>query len=148
MLQQVSLSSLAAGNSFKGVKAASKNVSNTVSNPHQSLNKAQNAEKLLNAYQAYNGIRLASSISFGSSFADAFDELSKAMVTCEDKEHNKKGEVVGSRVDVSKLTTKFIEDLPRYDDAIKTTIPVDVKKEILILDVTGRDDTQFIKFQE
>ncbi len=128
MLQQVSLTRNVATDSFKNAKTAVKK-SSSVSMPNLLSNANYNAEKLLGAYQAYNGIKFASSISFGSSFADAFDELSKSMVTCEDEEHKKKGEVVGSRVDVSKLTTKFIDDLPRYDDAIKTTIPVEVKKE-------------------
>ncbi len=51
------------------------------------------------------------------------------MTTCEDLEHGKKGEVVGNRADVSRLVSSFKDDLPRYDDALKTTIAIQEDKD-------------------
>ena len=82
------------------------------------------ADKLAAAYRAYNNIPMASTVSFTGSLATAFEELNQSMVTCQDIEHGRKGEEVGSRADVSKLVSKFKDDLPKYDDAVKTTIQI------------------------
>lgn len=87
------------------------------------------ADKLAAAYRAYNNIPMASTVSFTGSLATAFEELNQSMVTCQDIEHGRKGEEVGSRADVSQLVSKFIDDLPRYDDAMKTTIQIAKDKD-------------------
>ena len=87
------------------------------------------ADKLAAAYRAYNNIPMASTVSFTGSLAAAFDELNQSMVTCQDIEHGRKGEEVGSRADVSKLVSKFKDDLPKYDDAVKTTIDIAKDKD-------------------
>ena len=133
MLQQVSLNRISNGN-YSRNGFSKKGVSNSVSNIQNSpCYQKYNASKLAEAYRGYNNIHLASTVSFGSNFADAFDEVVRSMVTCEDKAHGKAGEVVGSRIDVSSLVSKFIDDLPRYDDAIKTTVVVhnDKNKDLI-----------------
>lgn len=87
------------------------------------------ADKLAAAYRAYNNIPMASTVSFTGSLATAFEELNQSMVTCQDIEHGRKGEEVGSRADVSKLVSKFKDDLPKYDDAVKTTIHIAKDKD-------------------
>ncbi len=87
------------------------------------------ADKLAAAYRGYNNINLASTVSFTGSLATAFEDLNKSMVTCQDIEHGRKGEEVGSRADVSKLVSKFRDDLPKYDDAVKTTIQIAKDKD-------------------
>ena len=87
------------------------------------------ADKLAAAYRAYNNIPMASTVSFTGSLATAFEELNQSMVTCQDIEHGRKGEEVGSRADVSKLVSKFKDDLPKYDDAVKTTIQIAKDKD-------------------
>ena len=87
------------------------------------------ADKLAAAYRAYNNIPMASTVSFTGSLATAFEELNQSMVTCQDIEHGRKGEEVGSRADVSKLVSKFKDDLPKYDDAVKTTIDIAKDKD-------------------
>ena len=92
-------------------------------------NASYGADKLAAAYRAYNKIPMASTVSFTGSLATAFEELNQSMVTCQDIEHGRKGEEVGSRADVSQLVSKFIDDLPRYDDAMKTTIQIAKDKD-------------------
>lgn len=87
------------------------------------------ADKLAAAYRAYNNIPMASTVSFTGSLATAFEELNQSMVTCQDIKHGRKGEEVGSRADVSKLVSKFKDDLPKYDDAVKTTIHIAKDKD-------------------
>ena len=88
--------------------------------------KQASADKLAAAYRGYNNINMASTVSFtgGGSLFTAFNELNQSMVTCKDEAHGKGGEKVGSRIDVSKLLSQFEDDLPNFDDAIKTTIPI------------------------
>ena len=127
MLNKVSMMNVASGNfnanSIGGVKKTNNNATNVVSfNGY----KQAPADKLAAAYRGYNNINMASTVSFtgGGSLYTAFNELNQSMVTCKDDAHGKKGEKVGSRIDVSKLLSQFEDDLPNYDDAIKTTIPI------------------------
>ena len=89
------------------------------------------AAKLASAYQALNGIKVASSVNFagGLSLQDAFNELNLEILTCKDSEHGIKGEKVGFRMPVSNLVDKFASSLPRYEDAVKTNITVSEDKE-------------------
>ena len=87
------------------------------------------ADKLAAAYRAYNRIPVASTVSFTGSLAAAFEELNQSMVTCQDIEHGRKGEEVGSRADVSKLVSRYVDDLPKYDDAMKTNIEIAKDKD-------------------
>jgi len=91
------------------------------------------ATSLVNAYQAYHGIQLAKTVSFGQSLAEAFEELNQQMVTCRDSSQGILGETVGSRAPVSKLVNKYNRDLPKVFDAIKTDITVseDPKKGLV-----------------
>ena len=82
------------------------------------------ATSLVNAYQAYHGINLAKTVSFGQSLSQAFKELNQQMSTCRDLSKGMKGESVGSRVHVSELVDKYYDDLPNDFDAIKTNIEV------------------------
>ncbi len=82
------------------------------------------ATGLVNAYQAYHGINLAKTVSFGQSLSQAFAELNAPMTTCRDLSKGMKGESVGSRVSVSELIDKYSDDLPRNFDAIKTNIEI------------------------
>ncbi|MBQ4123166.1 hypothetical protein IJD44_05530 [bacterium] len=82
------------------------------------------ATSLVNAYQAFYGINTAKTISFGQGLSEAFNELNKSMVTCQDLSKGKKGENVGSRVSVSGLVNKYHDDLPQNEDAIKTNVLV------------------------
>ena len=104
-----------------GIKKGN-NASNVIQFTGNSANLG--ADKLANAYKGYNNIGLASTVSFTGSLASAFNELNQSMVTCKDEEHGKKGEEVGSRVAVSKIASRFKDDLPHYGDAIKTTIQI------------------------
>ena len=118
---------LSIDNSRPNLRQYSRN--NNIKNSYStnSIQKVSNtnvtADKLANAYQSYNNIKLASTISFSASLKEAFDTLNQSMFTCQD-ENKKGGEVVGSRVNVSDLISRFSDDLPNYDDAIKTTIPL------------------------
>ncbi len=87
------------------------------------------ATSLLNAYQAYHGINLAKTVSFGKSLSQAFKELNQQMSTCRDLSKGMEGEPVGSRVYVSKLIDKYYDDLPNDFDAIKTNITVSSDSE-------------------
>ena len=107
---------------------ASKKVSNAQGNTTNVIQLNSNkvdASKLASAYRGYNNIKLASSLAFcGGSLTETFDELNKSMITCQDAEHGRKGEVVGSRIGVTTLLSKFDDNLKKVDDAIKTTIVV------------------------
>ncbi len=87
------------------------------------------ATSLVNAYQAYNGINLAKSISFGQSLTSVLDELNTSMVTCQDLSKGKKGEKVGSKVDVTRLIDRYGKELPKIGDAVKTNVEVDSNKD-------------------
>ena len=87
------------------------------------------ATSLVNAYQAYHGINLAKTVSFGQSLSQAFKELNQQMSTCRDLSKGMKGESVGSRVHVSELVDKYYDDLPNDFDAIKTNITVSSDSE-------------------
>ena len=84
------------------------------------------ADKLAGAYRGYNNIKVAKTVSFtgAGSLSEAFDVFNKSIVTCKDKKKGRDGEKVGSRVNVSELMSEFNGGLPKYDDAIKTTINI------------------------
>lgn len=129
MLNRVSMADRVSTNcnlqTNNNVSKAQNNATNVV----QFSGNRVSADKMAAALRGYNNIRMASTVSFTGSLATAFDELNQSMVTCQDIEHGRKGEEVGKRADVSKLVSKFKDDLPRYDDAIKTTIPVLTEKD-------------------
>ena len=133
MLNRISMADAVSRNynlqSANSVSKTQNNATNVVS--FKGVQAQYGADKLAMAYRAYNRIPLASSVAFtgAASFSDAFDELNRSMVTCRDVAHGRKGEEVGSRADVSKLLSQFKDDLPRYDDALKTTIEVAKDKE-------------------
>lgn len=105
----------------KNQKINSANATNTIE--FKGVDKNISANKLVDAYKGYNNIHLASSVAFtgAGSLSGAFDKLNKSMVTCKDE--NSKGEQVGSRLDISKLS-EFKDDLPNFDDAIKTNMKI------------------------
>lgn len=90
------------------------------------------ATSLVNAYQAYHGINLAKTVSFGQSLSEAFKELNQPMVTCQDLSKGRKGENVGSRVAVSQLIDKYNDELPELEDAIKTDTEVSSDKDKIV----------------
>lgn len=90
------------------------------------------ATSLVNAYQAYHGINLAKTVSFGKSLSEAFKELNQPMVTCQDLSKGRKGENVGSRVAVSQLIDKYNDELPELEDAIKTDTEVSSDKDKIV----------------
>ncbi len=77
---------------------------------------------LVNAYQAYHGIKLAKSVSFGQSLHEVFGKLNNSMTTCGGAED------VGSRISASDLIDSFKDELPYLNDAIKTDIIIDGNK--------------------
>lgn len=109
-------------NGVKKQKTNSTNATNAIQ--FKGADKNISAAKLADAYKGYNNVRLASSVSFTGSLSGAFEELNQKMKTCVDENSN--GEVVGSRIDINGLY-KLKDDLPRYDDAIKTI--VEAKRE-------------------
>ena len=131
MLNRISMADSIARNyslqSSTNVQKRENNATNVIQFKGQ--NASYGADKLAAAYRAYNKIPMASTVSFTGSLATAFEELNQSMVTCQDIEHGRKGEEVGSRADVSQLVSKFIDDLPRYDDAMKTTIQIAKDKD-------------------
>lgn len=84
-------------------------------------------KNMLQAYQAYGGVDFANSISFTGSMGDVFRNLRQQITTCRDLEHGKKGEGVGSMINVSELVDKMGDDLVYYDDAMKITVPIAVQ---------------------
>ena len=93
-----------------------------------SFTSAQNtsAAKLASAYQALNGIKVASSVNFagGISLNEVFDKFNMEVVTCDDPAAGIKGEMVGSRANVSEIIEELHDSLPKYEDAVKTNIVV------------------------
>ena len=87
------------------------------------------ATGIVNAYQAYHGIQLAKTVSFGQSLAETFKELNRSMVTCRDLSKEKEGETVGSRAPVSEIIDKYSDELPNVFDAVKTNILVSEDKD-------------------
>lgn len=90
------------------------------------------ATGLVNAYQAFYGINLAKTVSFGKGLSEAFKELNQPMVTCQDLSKGRKGENVGSRVAVSELIDKYADELPQIEDAIKTDTEVSSDKDKIV----------------
>lgn len=84
------------------------------------------AAKLASAYQALNGIKVASSVNFagGISLNEVFDKFNMEVVTCDDPAAGIKGEMVGSRANVSEIIEELHDSLPKYEDAVKTNIVV------------------------
>lgn len=130
MLNRVSLLGFVPKNYSLQEKSNLKKQTTKTTNPVQFFGKNVSAEKLSDAYKGYNNIRFASSISFtgAGSLSDTFKIFNKSIVTCKDVENGRKGESVGSRLDVSKLVSEFKDSLPNYDDAIKSTIQVSSEK--------------------
>lgn len=102
------------------------------------------ATKLASAYQALHGIQTAKSVNFtgGLSLQKAFADLDSPMVTCADPENGRQGEPVGSRVFVTELVDKFADQLPKFDDAIKTSVDVATSKNDLGKEVVTEARTQ------
>ena len=65
---------------------------------------------LVNAYQAYHGIKLAKSVSFGQSLHEVFGKLNNSMTTCGGAED------VGSRISASDLIDSFKDELPYLNE--------------------------------
>lgn len=84
------------------------------------------AAKLASAYQALNGIKVAKSVNFagGISLNEVFDKFNMEVVTCDDPAAGIKGEMVGSRANVSEIIEELHDSLPKYEDAVKTNIVV------------------------
>ena len=123
MIQKISAISVNSNDRLNNTKTAEKTNITKMSAPAFSTN--YTATGLVNAYQAFYGIQTAKTVSFGKSLTAAFKDLNQQMTTCRDEERGKKGESVGSRVDVSALVNEYYDDLPNDYDAIKTNIEVD-----------------------
>ncbi len=104
-------------------------VKSNVTTPSFSSN--YTATSLVNAYQAYHGINLAKTVSFGQSLTSVLQQLNTSMVTCRDMRKGKEGEVVGSKIDVSELIGRYYDDLPQLEDAIKTNVVVSKDKDTI-----------------
>ena len=123
MIQKVTLSPVSVKN--QAVK------SNSATTPAKSQNvsfegsKTQ-ASKLASAYQALNGIKTAKTVNFagGISLNEVFDKFNMEVVTCDDPAAGIKGEMVGSRANVSEIIEELHDSLPKYEDAVKTNIVV------------------------
>ena len=123
MIQKVTLSPVNVKN--QAVK------SNGITMPAKSQNvsfeglKTQ-ASKLASAYQALNGIKTAKTVNFagGISLNEVFDKFNMEVVTCDDPAAGIKGEMVGSRANVSEIIEELHDSLPKYEDAVKTNIVV------------------------
>lgn len=123
MIQKVTLSPVSVKN--QAVK------SNGITMPAKSQNvsfegsKTQ-ASKLASAYQALNGIKTAKTVNFagGISLNEVFDKFNMEVVTCDDPAAGIKGEMVGSRANVSEIIEELHDSLPKYEDAVKTNIVV------------------------
>lgn len=125
MIQQVGMGLNCAPNRFTNlVKQATVKESNITQPSFANYS----ASGLVNAYQAFHGINLAKTVSFGQGLSDAFKELNQPMVTCENLEKGRKGEAVGARVGATALINKYYQDLPNDYDAIKTNIKVSEDK--------------------
>lgn len=124
MLNRVSMADKVSSNYGLQTKSNVQKTQNNATNVVSFSGNQVSADKLSAAYRGYNNIHMASTVSFTGSLVAAFDELNQSMVTCRDVEHGREGEEVGKRADVSRLVSRFKDDLPRYDDAIKTTITV------------------------
>lgn len=80
-------------------------------------------DKLALALQAQNGIPMAKTVSFGGvSFLDTLKEKTKDIIVCE-KEN------VGNQIAINPIIDAYAEELPKFDDAIKTTIRIGEDKE-------------------
>ncbi len=84
------------------------------------------AAKLASAYQALNGIQTAKTVNFtgGLSLNEVFDKFNMQVVTCDDPAAGIKGEMTGSRANVSEIIEELHDSLPKYEDAVKTNIVV------------------------
>ena len=125
MIQKINLASVGSKNQLKeqsGVSAPLKQGGVV------SFTSVQNtpAAKLASAYQALNGIKVASSVNFagGISLNEVFDKFNMEVVTCDDPAAGIKGEMVGSRANVSEIIEELHDSLPKYEDAVKTNIVV------------------------
>lgn len=86
------------------------------------------ATGLVNAYQSLHGIQTAKTVSFGKSLSSAFEDMRYPMQTCINP-ITKRGEDVGYKVESYHIIKDFAGELPHDDDAVKTTIVVNGKKE-------------------
>ena len=122
MLQQISLSHHSSNNSLKSAKTFSKNVSNSISNAQDfKASSKYDVAKNISAYKAYNNIRLASSISFGSSLAEIISNMRGSIVTCAGDEARSDGEKVGELTKVTPAVKEVAPDLKTQYDVVKTT---------------------------
>ena len=122
MIQKIGVGIINQNPSINTTKTAHEAAKTNVTTPSFSSN--YTATGLVNAYQAFHGIQTAKTVSFGKSLTAAFKDLNQQMTTCRDESKGKKGEAVGSRVDVSSLVDEYYDDLPNDFDAIKTNIEV------------------------
>lgn len=125
MIQKISLASIG----FKNQSREKSGVSVPLKQGNVvSFTSAHNtpAVKLASAYQALNGIKVASSVNFagGISLNEVFDKFNMEVVTCDDPAAGIKGEMVGSRANVSEIIEELHDSLPKYEDAVKTNIVV------------------------
>ncbi len=109
------------------------NIQNTQANKTKmtvpSFSAKYNAAELVNAYQAFHGIKTAKTISFGASLAKSIDSLRDVMYTCKDESKGKKGEEVGKKVKATEIIQKHKDDLPYLEDALKTNVTVNIEKD-------------------
>lgn len=130
MIQKISAGSFAIAPKAANANQSKSAVTNNSTVPSFSRN--YTATSLVNAYQAFNGINLAKTVTFGQSLAHALQELNHPMSTCKDLSKGMKGEAVGSRISVSELIDEYNDDLPSLFDAIKTNIEVSSTDDTII----------------
>ena len=123
MIQKVTLSPVSVKN--QAVKSNSATMPAKSQNVSFEGSKTQ-ASKLASAYQALNGIKTAKTVNFagGISLNEVFDKFNMEVVTCDDPAAGIKGEMVGSRANVSEIIEELHDSLPKYEDAVKTNIVV------------------------
>lgn len=100
----------------------SRGIQNATSVP--SFSNGYTATSLVNAYQAFHGIKTAKTISFGASLAKSIESLRDVMYTCKDESTGKAGEEVGKKINATQIIQKHQDDLPYLEDAVKTNFIV------------------------
>ncbi len=83
-----------------------------------------NINKLVGAYHGLYGINPAKTVAFGQSLQKVISTIKSNMVTCRDEDEGKDGETVGEKFAVSTIVNQFYDDLPNYNDAIKTDVQI------------------------
>ena len=97
-----------------------------------SFSSGYTSTSLVNAYQAFHGINLAKTVSFGQGLASVLDDLHQPMVTCQDKSAGREGESVGYNIPVTALIDKYSSELPNVEDAVKTNIELSKTKDTFV----------------